>query len=84
MPADHGFGLHKDQGVLPVWPHTAERDPECAIRFGQLGAFGLALQNGQPLSQSEVLEGELALLLRLELAVAKKGVEQRKHGGRLA
>ena len=84
MPTDHGLGLHDEEGVLPVWPQAEERDPECAVSVGQLGPFGLALQNGQLLSQGEVLEGELALLLRLELAVAKKGVEQRKHGGRLA
>jgi len=46
MPADHGFGLHEDQGVVPVWPQTVERDPECAVRLGQLGAFGFSLQNG--------------------------------------
>jgi hypothetical protein len=37
MPADHGLGLHDEEGVLPVWPQTAELDPKrrninnCAI-----------------------------------------------------
>jgi hypothetical protein len=61
MPADHGLGLHEDQGVLPVWPQTRKRDPECAVPLGQIGAFGLALQNGQLLSQGEVFERELTL-----------------------
>ena len=29
MPAEHGLWFHNDQGVVPVWPQTAERDPEC-------------------------------------------------------
>jgi len=33
-----------------VWPDTAERNPECAVRFVELGAFGLAVQNGELLS----------------------------------
>ena len=61
MPTDHGLGLHGDQGALPVWPQTAERDPEWAVRVGRLQALGLALQNRQRLSQSEVLQGEFAL-----------------------
>ena len=67
MPADRGLGLHDDQGVLPLWPQAAERDPECAVTLGQPGAFGLALHNGQLLSQGEVLERE-------------QGVHQVKHG----
>jgi hypothetical protein len=53
--------VHDDQGVLPVWPQTAARDPECAVLFAQRGAFGLAAQNGQLLSQGEVFEIKLAL-----------------------
>jgi len=80
MPTDHGLGLHEDQGVLPVWPPTAEHDPESAVRLGQLGAFGLALQNGQLLSQSEVFESELALRPEAGSGGCEKGVQQRKHG----
>ncbi|MGB7474568.1 MAG: hypothetical protein WBM26_00030, partial [Polyangiales bacterium] len=56
MPADHGLGLHDEEGVLPVWPQTRQRDPECAVSLGQFRAFGLALHNGELLSQGEVLE----------------------------
>ena len=80
---DHGLRLHEDQGVLPVWPQTRERDPECAVRLGQLGAFGLALQNGQLLSQGEVFESEFALPPEARSGGCEKGVQQRKHGGRL-
>jgi hypothetical protein len=54
------LGLHDEEGVVPVWPQAAERDPECAVSPGQLGAFGLAVHNGQLLSQGEVFERELA------------------------
>ena len=84
MPADHGLGLHDDQGVLPVWPQTAERDPERAVRLGQLGAFGFSLQNGQLLSQGEVFESELALRLQARSGGCEQGLQQVKHRGRLA
>jgi hypothetical protein len=84
MPADHGLGLHEEEGVLPVWPQARQRDPECTIRFRQLGAFGLTLQNGQLLSQGEILERELALRLQARSGGCEQGVQQVKHRGRLA
>ena len=69
---------------MPVWPQTAERDPECAVRFRQLGAFGLALHNGQLLSQSEVLECEFALRPEARSGGCEQEVQQVKHRGRLA
>ena len=84
MPADHGLGLHDEQGVLPVWPQTAECDPECAVRIRQLGAFGLALHNGQLLSQSEVLEHELTLRFQARSGGREQEVQQVQHRGRLA
>ena len=74
MPADYGLGLHDEEGVLPVWPQTAQRDPECAVRLGQPGAFGLALHNGQLLSQGEVLERQLALRLQARSRGRDQGV----------
>jgi hypothetical protein len=84
VPANHGLGLHEDQGVLPVWPQAAEGDPECAVSPGQLGAFGLAVHNGQLLSQGEVLERELALRLQARSGGCEQDVQQVKHRGRLA
>jgi hypothetical protein len=75
----HGLGLHEDQGALPVWPQTTERDPERAVRFGQFWAFGLALQNSQLLSQCEVLEGELTLRPEARSGGREQGVHQVKH-----
>jgi uncharacterized protein YbjT (DUF2867 family) len=40
------------------------RNPECAVRVGQRGAFGRVLQNGQLLSQGEVFESKLAARLQ--------------------
>jgi hypothetical protein len=80
MPADHGLGLHEDQRPLPVWPQTRQHDPECTVRFGQLGAFALALQDGELLSQGEVLESELAPRLQAQSGGRKQGVQQGKHG----
>ena len=81
MPADHGLGLHDDQSVVPVWPQAAEGDPECAVRLGQPGAFGLALHNGQLLSQGEVLERELALRPQARSGGCEQGVQEVTHQG---
>ena len=47
--------------MLPACPQTRNCNPECAVCVGQLGAFGLALHNGQLLSQGEVFQGKLTL-----------------------
>jgi len=72
---DHGLRVHEDQGVLPVWPQTRERAPECAVRVVELWAFGLALQNDQLLSQGAVFESECALRPEARSGGCKKGVE---------
>jgi len=56
MGASRRRPLHR---ALPSWPQARERNPECGVRFVELGAFGLAPYNSQLLSQREVLEGEL-------------------------
>jgi hypothetical protein len=47
-----------------------------------IGAFGLTLQNGQLLSQSEVLQSELALRLQARAGGREQGVQQVNHRGR--
>ncbi len=84
MPANHGLGLHEDQSVVPVWPQTAERDPECAIRLRQLGTFALAVQNGQLSSQGEVLERERELRLQARPGGCEQDVQEVTHQGRRA
>ena len=51
---------------------------------GQPGAFGLALHNGQLLSQGEVLERELALQPEARSDGREQGVQQVQHQGSLA
>jgi len=75
MPTDRGRGLHEDEGALPIWPQTAENDPECAVSVVELGAFGLAVQNGQLLLQGEVFESELALRPEARSGGREQGVE---------
>ena len=35
MPADHGRGLHEDQGLTPVAPDPRYADPEQTVSWGQ-------------------------------------------------
>jgi hypothetical protein len=84
MPADHGLGLHEDQGVLPLRPQPQQRDPECTVRFAELGALGLAVQNGELLPQREVFESESALRLQARSGGPEHGIQQVNHRGRRA
>jgi hypothetical protein len=74
MQANDGLRLHEDQSTVPFRPQPQQRNPECPVRFGQLGAFGLALHNGQLLAQGEVFESELALRLQ-----ARSGSREQPH-----
>jgi hypothetical protein len=53
-------------------------------RWKSIGAFGLALHNGQLLSQGEVLERELALRLQARSGGGEQDVQQVQRRGRLA
>lgn len=63
---------------------AAERDPECGVRLGQLGAFALAMQNGELLSQGGVFKSELALRLQARSGGPEQGMQQDNHRGRRA
>ena len=60
MPSDDRLGLDDQQGGFPVGPHTPPPDPEDPIRRGQLPSLRRkATENGQLLSQGEVLQSKL-------------------------
>jgi hypothetical protein len=65
--------------ALATYRHT-ERDlgPR---GYHRRGAFGLALQNGQLLSQSEAFESSLALRRHARSGGREQGVQQGKHRG---
>ena len=53
-------GLHDHQGRPPLGPHPRQHDPARAIRPAELGTLRLASQDGQLLSQSQILQRQLA------------------------
>ena len=61
MPSDDRFGLHDDQGGSPVRPEPGEPYPEDAVAVPQLRTFDGLLEDGNLLSQCEVLDGQVDL-----------------------
>ena len=60
MPVNDGIGLHNDQDLPPAGPEPGEGDPEEPTRMGQAGAWVSMLEDRELLSQSNVLEDEVA------------------------
>jgi hypothetical protein len=60
VPAHDGLGLHDDQDFPPAGPEPGEGDPEEPARMGQARARVSILEDRELLSQSKVLEDEIA------------------------
>ena len=58
MPLDDGFGLDDGQGGSPVGPEAGEPRPEDPVAWPQSRAFDGVLEDGNLLSQCEVLSGD--------------------------
>ena len=59
MPANYGGRLDKHKNALPVVPEPSEDDPEETIRLLETRPVRPALQDGQLLSQREVLREQV-------------------------
>jgi len=58
LPFDDRFGLHDGQGGSPVGPEAGEPRPEDPVAWPQSRAFDGVLEDGNLLSQCEVLSGD--------------------------
>ncbi len=56
MPAHDRVGLHDDQGRSPILPRLGEQDPEQSIARAEVRTPDRAPENGQLLTQRQVLE----------------------------
>ena len=61
LPPQDGVGGHDDEGLSPPGPGSAQPDPEDAIGRAKLGSRRRSLVHGELLTQSEVLDCELAM-----------------------
>jgi len=57
VPFDDGFGLDDGQGRSPVRPEAGQHDPEEAVAGSKSWAFAGLPEDGDLLSQGEVLDG---------------------------
>jgi hypothetical protein len=56
MPGDDGVRLDDDEGGSPIWPEATEPCPENPIGCRQLRSLHGALQDSQPVTQSQNLK----------------------------
>jgi hypothetical protein len=56
MPAHNRIGRHDDERSLPGRPEAAQPNPEDFVDDAQLGASVLAFENGQLLTEGEILD----------------------------
>ena len=82
MPADNGFGLDDDEVVLPLMPPSAEVDPEYPVPTAETCPSLFGLQNGELVSESEVLEDEVTPVSRESKDGNNEAFEDSKHRGR--
>ena len=59
MPAQHGFRLDDDEGVLPLWPVSGEPDPEDSILTLKTGAVYLPVEDVELLAEGGDLEEKI-------------------------
>ena len=57
VPADHGLGLDDDEGASPVWPESAECDPESSISRSEARARLLLCVDGELLPEGQLDDG---------------------------
>ena len=60
VPPDHSVWLDNDQHVFPLRPKTAEQNPEDPVMHSQPGFRMFSFENGDLLSESEVLQSKMA------------------------
>ena len=77
VPAHNCIGLHDDQDLPPAGPELGEGDPEEPTRMGQARAWVSMLEDRELLSQSKVLEDEIASAAESR----PKGAEETEEDG---
>jgi hypothetical protein len=72
LPSQRGVGRHDDQCLSPPSPDSGQPDPPESIREAQSGPRSGSSVHGEPLTQGEVLQGEL-------MVVAAEEGQQTEH-----
>ena len=79
VPAEDGFRLDDDEGVLPLWPVSG--DPEDAILTLKTGAVYLATEDVELLAEGGDLEEEIGTTAEGEAEGGGDLEEGGEHGG---
>jgi hypothetical protein len=79
VPAHDGLGFHNDQDFPPAGPEPGEGDPEEPVRMGQAKVRASMLEDRELLSQSKVLEDEIASAAECRSKGAEEAEEDGSH-----
>jgi hypothetical protein len=75
VPAYHGGRLDHDQGRTPTRPQPGQAQPEQAVAATQRGPRPSSGQHGQLLTQSQILQHELAARQQEQVKKSEDGVK---------
>ena len=84
MPANHGVGLHDDEDICPPRPEPAKEDPEESIRDRQAGPRAPLPEDGDLLTEGEILEGEVDAITEKRAEAVRGEDDEPNHGSRMA
>ena len=84
MPANHGVGLHDDEDICPPRPEPAKEDPEEPVRGRQPGPRPPLREDGDLLTEGEVLEGEVGAITEKRAEAVREEEDELSHGARMA
>ena len=84
MPANHGVGLHDDEDICPPRPEPAKEDPEEPVRGRQPGPRPPLREDGDLLTEGEVLDGEVGAITEKRAEAVREKEYELSHGARMA
>ena len=84
MPANHGVGLHDNEDICPPRPEPAKRDPEESVRDRQPGPRPPLREDGDLLTEGEVLEGDVDATTEKRAEAVREEDDVLNHETRMA
>jgi hypothetical protein len=80
VPASHRFRGYDDEWLLPARPKSASREPEEAINKPEPYPGMPALQDGELLTESQVLEEQASASVEKSAEARKEDQNEIEHG----
>jgi hypothetical protein len=83
VPPDHRFRSDDNEGLLPTGPDSTSNDPEEFVEQAEDRPWTAPLQNGELLSEREVLQDEMPTATKHASKRSEPEKKQIEHGPEL-